>query len=235
MIGRTYGYLTIIEFSHRIRKSNVYVCLCICGQKITRISSNLSIGIQNNSIISCGCNGRRQKNLYQCTKCNEWKKVTDYFKDTNTEKGHASSCKKCRLKYDKQRYENNPEVRKRQAKVKRKWIKKQELINPLFKIKRNMSRRLNLALHLKLYKKDTLFIKILGCSLEKLKLHLENQFQPGMMWENYGQKGWHIDHKIPLSSAKTKEELYQLCHYSNLQPLWACDNLSKGNKIWDLS
>jgi hypothetical protein len=63
-----------------------------------------------------------------------------------------------------------------------------------------------------------------------LKQHLENQFQSGMNWKTYGKYGWHIDHIIPLSSAKTEKELYKLCHYTNLQPLWAKDNLIKGNR-----
>lgn len=52
-----------------------------------------------------------------------------------------------------------------------------------------------------------------------------------MCWENHGRHGWHIDHIIPLSSARNEEEIYMLCHYTNLQPLWAEDNLSKGCKI----
>ena len=71
---------------------------------------------------------------------------------------------------------------------------------------------------------------IVGCSPESLKEHLEKQFTNGMTWDNRSE--WHIDHIIPLSSAKTEEELYKLCHYSNLQPLWAGDNLSKGNKVF---
>jgi len=72
---------------------------------------------------------------------------------------------------------------------------------------------------------------IVGCTPEFLKEHIEKQFKDGMSWDNYGFYGWHIDHIIPLSSAKTDEELYKLCHYSNLQPLWAKDNLIKGSKI----
>ena len=55
---------------------------------------------------------------------------------------------------------------------------------------------------------------------------MENQFIDGISWENYGE--WHIDHIIPLSTSKSIEEINRLCHYTNLQPLWAFDNLSKG-------
>ena len=60
---------------------------------------------------------------------------------------------------------------------------------------------------------------------------MESQFTDGMTWDNWGKYGWHVDHKVPLSSAKTPDELIKLCHYTNLQPLWAKDNLSKGAKI----
>jgi hypothetical protein len=52
-----------------------------------------------------------------------------------------------------------------------------------------------------------------------------------MSWENHGMYGWHIDHIIPLASAKDEDEIYKLCHYTNLQPLWWFDNLSKGSKM----
>ena len=71
--------------------------------------------------------------------------------------------------------------------------------------------------------------EILGCDYMFIKDYLETKFTEGMSWENYGK--WHIDHIIPLSSAKTKEEFYKLCHYTNLQPLWAEENLKKYNKI----
>ena len=82
---------------------------------------------------------------------------------------------------------------------------------------------------LEISKKNKTF-DIVGCSPEFLKQHLEKQFTEGMCWELLGQH-IHIDHIIPLSSAKTEDELYKLCHYENLQPLWAEDNLKKSNKI----
>ena len=76
-------------------------------------------------------------------------------------------------------------------------------------------------------------IKDLGCSMEELKQYLESKFQPGMSWDNYGYYGWHIDHIKPLASfdLTDRNQLLEACHYTNLQPLWAIDNLIKGNKI----
>lgn len=72
-------------------------------------------------------------------------------------------------------------------------------------------------------------LEILGCDFEKLKHHFESQFKEGMDWSNRGE--WHIDHIIPLSTAQTKDDLIKLSHYTNLQPLWADENMKKSNKI----
>lgn len=79
----------------------------------------------------------------------------------------------------------------------------------------------------KMYKNNHL-IDFLGCTPEYLKNHLQKQFCHGMSWKNHGL--WHIDHIKPLSSAKNVDEIYNLCHYTNLQPLWAFDNLKKADK-----
>ena len=76
-------------------------------------------------------------------------------------------------------------------------------------------------------------VRDLGCSIEVLAAHLEAQFLPGMTWDNWSVHGWHIDHIVPLDnfSLENQEEFKKACHYTNLQPLWAKDNLSKGSKI----
>jgi hypothetical protein len=79
------------------------------------------------------------------------------------------------------------------------------------------------------WNKNGTTVKLLGISYEKAKQHLERQFTKGMTWDNYGE--WHIDHIYPLAKATTEEELIRLCHYTNLQPLWALDNLKKGANI----
>lgn len=70
---------------------------------------------------------------------------------------------------------------------------------------------------------------LLGCDWAHLKQHLESMFYDGMSWDNLDE--WHIDHVIPLCSARTSEEIARLCHYTNLQPLWAIDNLIKGRSM----
>ena len=71
----------------------------------------------------------------------------------------------------------------------------------------------------------------IGCTVEELKRHLQSKFKSGMTWEN--REFWHLDHIVPLSSfdLSSPEELKKACHYTNLQPLWAKDNLRKGDKI----
>ncbi len=73
----------------------------------------------------------------------------------------------------------------------------------------------------------------LGCTIEFLKGYIEKLFKPGMHWGNWGRHGWHIDHIIPLASfdLTDRDQLLKACHYTNLQPLWAADNLSKGAKM----
>lgn len=74
---------------------------------------------------------------------------------------------------------------------------------------------------------------IIGCSWDEFKAHIESRFYPNpvtgemMTWENYGKNGWEIDHIKPLCSAKNLDELIKLSHYTNLQPLWAIDNVKK--------
>jgi len=79
-------------------------------------------------------------------------------------------------------------------------------------------------------RKNSKMIELLNCSIEKLKNHLQSQFVKGMTWDNYGK--WHIDHikpcaKFDLSKAEEQQKCF---HYTNLQPLWAIDNIKKGCK-----
>ena len=101
----------------------------------------------------------------------------------------------------------------------------------LYHLKVSLRNRIIGAFEYKNFTKSQKTIKLLGCGWNELKLHIETQFKPGMTWNNHKQNGWHIDHIIPLSTAKTDIEMEKLCHYTNLQPLWWYENLSKGGNI----
>lgn len=101
--------------------------------------------------------------------------------------------------------------------------------DPLFRLEYAVRGRTLAAFREKGFSKGSKTMELLGCDWPALKAHMEAQFQTGMSWDNRGD--WHIDHIIPLASAKTVEDLERLCHYTNLQPLWAADNIRKGAKI----
>ena len=119
-------------------------------------------------------------------------------------------------------------------------LNRKEAISVYFKEKYNtdVNRKISSCLRSRLNKalkgksKKVKYNEYLGCTTVFLKSHLESKWLSGMSWENHSVHGWHIDHIRPLSSfdLSKKEEQKQACHYTNLQPLWAKDNLSKGNK-----
>ena len=98
----------------------------------------------------------------------------------------------------------------------------------IFRISHNCRTRIKIFIRKGLGDKKINTFKYIGCNWTELKEHIENKFVNGMTWDNYGK--WHIDHIIPLSSSKAEEDVIRLCHYTNLQPLWAIDNLRKSNK-----
>jgi len=125
-------------------------------------------------------------------------------------------------------YEENKEILKKNIYARK---KKRLSKDPIFKLKETISVRIRNFIRSKGFSKDQRTFDIIGYDINMLKMHLENQFKPGMTWENHGD--WHIDHILPLASCKSKEEVYSKCHYTNLQPLWAEQNQSKMDKMPD--
>ena len=110
-----------------------------------------------------------------------------------------------------------------------KRIKERMQADPLYKLRRNLSCRTSAAFRKRGFVKIFTTQSLLGCSYNEAKAHIEKQFKVEMGWHNRGE--WHIDHIIPLASAKTEKELIDLCAYTNLQPLWAKENIIKSDKI----
>jgi len=111
------------------------------------------------------------------------------------------------------------------------YIKNKKKSNSLFKLSVNIRNLVWISIKKMGYSKEEETKKIIGCEFDEFKIHIESKFLEGMSWDNYGE--WHLDHKIPISWAKNEEEVMRLNNYINFQPLWAIDNMSKGNRYSD--
>ena len=191
-----------------------------------------------------------------CKKCNLNKNYNDFTKRSRSKDGLDTYCKQCNAKKskdfnkssDKRRIINKKYADSNRDKIlqdMRDWysknsdkvkknvanrIKEREKSDVMFKLTRVLRARLNGAI--KRNHKAGSAVKDLGCTIDEFKLYIESKFEPGMTWNNYGHRTWHIDHIQPLASfdLTLPEELKKACHYTNLQPLWAKDNLSKSDK-----
>jgi len=196
------------------------------------------------------------KNTKKCTGCGRELPLEEFYKKKykNGNTGIYSHCVNChnaitskwrkdnldRMKIlqakwhqdnkeEKKRY--NAEWYQKNKKHRADYIRKRKNSDPEFKISQNIKTLIYIALRGNA--KCGSSIELLGCSTEELKNHLERLFSPGMTWENYGRYGWHIDHIIPLSyfDFTDPEQQKRAWHYTNLQPLWATDNLKKSDDI----
>lgn len=164
----------------------------------------------------------------RCNKCNI-EKPLEYFNNRKKGKfGKSAICKECQNELSKNyREENIVRIRK----IKNNWSSNRRKNDPLYKLECNIRCRLYDFLNGRDIQKNNTTFDIIGCTPKELKIYLENRFLDGMNWDNYGYYGWHVDHIIPLDSANTEDEIYKLCHYTNLQPLWQKDNFKKGYKV----
>lgn len=174
------------------------------------------------------CANFRNK-LYRTNNYEKYKQAKrDYYHDNidkvrSDKRKSAAKYKTEKQVYDLQYRQLNKE---KILKWKKDWTKLHK-DDPIFKIKTNLRRRVHHVL--KGTRKCKSTFELIGCTAEEFKLHIESQFTEGMSWDNYGPKGWHIDHKIPCYKfdLSDPEQQKQCFHYSNQRPLWAKDNLSR--------
>jgi transcription elongation factor Elf1 len=159
----------------------------------------------------------------KCCTCKEWKPLTNYNKSKTHWDKLRNDCKDCLVSWRKR---NRKQIQKTMTKYERERKKR----DPAFKLVKTMRSRLLSALTRKNAKKNYRTMDLIGESPSFVMGYLEAKFTEGMTWENHGE--WHIDHIKPCCSFDlTKEEEQIKCfHYSNLQPLWAEENLKKGGK-----
>ena len=148
-------------------------------------------------------------------------KAKEYYKD------NKDTINKKSKKYYK---ENKEKIRIVDAKRKR----ERYATEPIYKLKHIIRKSINESLRKVGYTKKSRTHTILDCSFEDFKLHLESQFEDWMDWDNHGMcnsefnYGWGIDHIIPISEAKSEEDVIRLNHYTNLQPL--CSQINRNIK-----
>jgi hypothetical protein len=129
----------------------------------------------------------------------------------------CSNCKKM-----EQTYRKRKKVMIENKELKDNIKKEKDKIN---KLKNNIRNLIKNTFYYNGFTKKTKTYKILGCTYNEFIQHMEDKFEPWMNWENYGKYngefdyGWDIDHIIPVSKAKTEEEIFELNHYTNLQPM----------------
>lgn len=169
----------------------------------------------------------KSKEYYQNNKEEVKEKVRKY------NQANKNKISEKRKKYHKKYYlENNHKIKQYRLNNKEqrnKHDKYRKEIDPLYKLRCNIGSLILLNIKKQGYTKKSRTYQILGCTFEDFKKHIERQFKVGMNWDNQGK--WHLDHIIPASLAKDENELIKLNHYTNFQPLWALENMIKGNKI----
>lgn len=157
----------------------------------------------------------------------KWFQLIEKPKRKQRYKADKNYRNKCILR--SKQYRTNPK-NKEKINLWRRYFKEKNKNNQAYKILRNLRGRLRFVLKGKRKLQHTM--DLIGCSREDLVNHLQSQFIDGMSWKNYGIDGWHIDHIVPCAKFNLSklEEQKKCFHYTNLQPLWASDNLSKGSK-----
>lgn len=160
----------------------------------------------------------RSKEYYEKNK----DKVREYQKE------HYKKNKENYIIKSKKWQTDNRERRNKTVNYRNKQRKKEDI---LFKLTSKI--RTDIYVSLKRKKRSKKIEDIVGLPLEEYKKYIESMFEEWMSWENWGKNTWHIDHKIPLCSAKNEEEILRLWHYTNLRPISAKENLRKGGKFYE--
>ena len=189
-----------------------------------------------------------------CTKCKIEQSIDCFNRDSSRRWGRHPWCKNCSKKLRKsyfddrkekkkeydQIYYSDPDNRERRRRKSEEWYKKnKDKVNAytLERSKTDLNFKLKGVLRKRIVKivrghtKGGSAVEDLGCSIEEFRSYMESLFLSGMTWENYGDGAskWQIDHKDPLCSfdLTDREQFLKACHYTNLQPIWYSDHLTK--------
>jgi hypothetical protein len=204
---------------------------CICCLAVVKNDNLFKFFKTKSSHICLTCVNKDWGDYKLCRFCGGIYKIEDIKEGCK-----CINCHKCEMK--QYRKDHNQELKTYFKKMYQKNKKKINAKNVEYRSKNtnarlgnNLRSRINKALHGVAKSKNT--VALLGCSIENFKQHIESQWDDKMSWDNYGLYGWHIDHIIPCYQFDLTDSAQQaLCfHYTNMQPLWAGENLSKNKYI----
>lgn len=132
----------------------------------------------------------------------------------------------------------NEILRKKNWPARLSQLRDKRKVNPLYRLSQVMRAAIYKSITGKGFIKSKRTFEIIGCTKEDFKYYIESKWEYWMNWENYGKYnghfdyGWDLDHIIPISSAKTEQEIIDLNHYTNFQPL--CSKVNRFIKINNL-
>lgn len=174
--------------------------------------------------------------IKRCSTCTEWKPLLEYSIKKSRSDGLCDKCRSCWVVYRRERAQKDKDYRKANRDKVNAWNRtrynrskeNQTDVYTQRRVKENIARRLRLLLK---GQKSQTTSDLLGCSVEGLKAHLESTWTEGMSWDNYGTRGWHIDHVIPCSAFDQDDEFERRAcwNYRNLRALWGDENLAKSD------
>ena len=221
-----------------------------CGEELDISQFNKKTGVKDGHRNSCRtCSSLSNKKYYTSNKAEILETHKQYYQD-NPEyfKQYRIQNKEHLVELDAKNYAKNRDdiliQKKRYYEDNRDKIKAnynnprvnaykktRRLTDEAYKLQCNLRRRTRDAIKNQRGKKAYKTIELLGCTIQECRAHLESQFTQGMSWDNYGD--WHIDHIKPCASFDLTDPIQQKAcfNYTNLQPLWAEDNLKKSNKL----
>lgn len=188
-----------------------------CTNKANEASSEKTIKNRNGYIQNMGTR--------VCTRCGIERDINEFGTNPHGKDGRQGWCKKCMCEYQMKKKEDD--------------VQYKAALTLRNRVLSAVKREIKLGLHTKEKRKAGSAVDDLCCTIPELIAHLESQFYPNpetgevMTWENHGRCGWHIDHIKPLAifDLTDRKQFLEVCHYTNLQPLWYKENISKGAKV----
>lgn len=178
--------------------------------------------------------GRGKKSAAACYCSKACRKAADDDKKREWLEQNPEKRKEVANAYARKMTEEKGEAWLKARQRKDAYIAERLATDPQYRLAHNCRTRINIALRTQLAGKSRRSPELLGCTIPQLVEHIEAQFKPGMTWDNWTRDGWHLDHIRPLASfdLTDPEQQRQAFHYSNIQPLWASENLRKSDG-WD--